>query len=104
MAAEKELKNIFQDRSGVLGVDTDQTRYQQVEEIEDPADNEVVNFCKDCQKLVVLKRRRRRNYCSVCDGYAIFIGTKRGLKHHFRLKRLESADQQKRETEEQTKK
>ena len=83
----------FKDRAGVLGVDTDQSRQRPAvaEEVLDPADDEVINFCKDCQKVVGLLRRRRRNHCVACDSREIFIGTKRGIKHHFRLKKLDYA-------------
>lgn len=91
MTNNESAKVVFEDRSGVLGVDTDQLRYRSEEESLDPADDEVVNFCKDCQKIVELKRRRRKDHCMVCDGREIFIGTKRGIKHHFRLKKLDCA-------------
>lgn len=90
---DEGVREGFQDRAGVLGVDTDQSRQHPVEaaEVLDPADDEVVNFCKDCQLVVGLLRRRRRNHCATCDGREIFIGTKRGIKHHFRLKKLDYA-------------
>lgn len=94
MTEEQDSKNIFQDKSGVLGVNTDQSRYKQEDETVDPTDDEIVNFCRDCQKVVMLKRKRRKNHCELCDGRAIFIGTKRGIKHHFRLKRLDYANDQ----------
>lgn len=54
-----------------------------------PERGEVSFYCKDCQTLVEVERKKPKSYvftCKVCDGKNIAVGTQQGLKDNYRIK------------------